>query len=1160
MPNRQKKIEKTELRKYGERRDEKNNTGDTFDLRTRPLAVKYTKSKKTSVFKTRIVEEFTPAGIKKYSENYESKHFKLKETVNNGERNCDEKYEGSQYGFKESTPYEMPMEGGYQGPNRTKLRHNFPMRLNFSDDGDHDESSISLMDTLPASLRVCEKMIYTPKKNLRKKSRDEVKKKEQLEYSLRNSISNGLKLCQKGEEGEGYKLKNEVPEGLKEGRRSEDSQHDELKNIPRGRLRDIERREDLKENGIKNKPEEGLKEDKAEGELSDDQNISHLSNTTTKDTPQDMPGNVEIDHPTDASTTLTLSTTKDSNEIDNPTEVSTKLTLPTMKDSNEIGEPNDGSTTPTLLTTKDSNEIDQPTDTSTGLTHPTTKDSKEIHQPTDTSTGLTHPTTKDNIKEIDRSDENGTKYKYPTMTDLTGGAKASNTTPHNNDKATTSTEKKVESTNNSRRDNYPDKLKGNEEKDTIPNTETYLIGPASNNEQRTKNLYPFASAVSDSRVVSRIDDKKDKSLNIGTEDTHLDVLKEHDKNNVEEDAAGNAETPNDLTESEKKDENPSGSGKHAQPDVGKPDPKDAIDHAMSKYLHQKESGSEKNNHSASASWKYTDPKEKESEEMDQKSNTTLKHPSPHFNVYESESAGTDAESNDSSHITLEEETMEKPAPTISSIDKYPVIEEPEKLKYEHEREDQGGHGASKGRYQNRLSDYARGERRKGEAPRDRYRPRVNDYGEDTNQAKCAQPEDKHSHRINAYEKQEKDQDGRYEEPTGKYRHRLNDCKKEHGEEKDTYGFEESTNDYHHMLNDYHKEHKGEENTKKCEPPRDHYDSRLDDYEKHHEEDEREQRYEESIERHPDGLADYEGRENVEAETVEGGLEKGKLEDEFGESTNDSEPESPSNGLEDAEKAKDKAEESQTKLNVLSTNKEQTKGADSKRGTSYKKNSKGESGSSKESSAEKSHKKVHTRSSNSSSNKRDQNNKNNDKKKTKTRKKRRIEKTTKRRKEEATYLRKNGKRNHGEKKALYVQDNSQLKNYEEGTPRRDDLDSEVLERNRQQSENKDTRKGGKRKTKKTDTSKNTNPYKRRKKYNNRKTRKSEIARAVKYLSDCADFDESAEGGLKKQKSSNKNSNNKESGSKQNDKSDYAEGKKKSSSSREKFKMDDIEISL
>ncbi|KMZ94871.1 hypothetical protein PVMG_02760, partial [Plasmodium vivax Mauritania I] len=244
-------------RKYGKTRGEKNDFGDAFDLRTRSLALKYANSNNSPVFKTRIVEEITPAGFKKYDENYESKLFKFMESVDNGKRDCDEKYEGSRYGFRESSPYEVPWKGGYQGPNLIKLRNNFPMRLNFSDDGDDDEGSTSLMDSLPGSLRACERMIYAPMKKIRKKPKEEVKE-EPSKYPLRNSMSNGLRLYQKGEEGGGYKLKNQIPGGLREGRRSEESRGAELKNKPKGGLEGGEKGEDSPENAIKSKPKGGL--------------------------------------------------------------------------------------------------------------------------------------------------------------------------------------------------------------------------------------------------------------------------------------------------------------------------------------------------------------------------------------------------------------------------------------------------------------------------------------------------------------------------------------------------------------------------------------------------------------------------------------------------------------------------------------------------------------------------------------------------------------------------------------------------------------------------------------------------------------------------------------------------------------------------------------
>ncbi|GAB65947.1 hypothetical protein PCYB_081080, partial [Plasmodium cynomolgi strain B] len=149
--------------------------------------------------------------------------------------------------------------------------------------------------------------------------------------------------------------------------------------------------------------------------------------------------------------------------------------------------------------------------------------------------------------------------------------------------------------------------------------------------------------------------------------------------------------------------------------------------------------------------------------------------------------------------------------------------------------------------------------------------------------------------------------------------------------------------------------------------------------------------------------------------------------------------------------------------------------------------------------------------------------------------------------------KKSKKKSRKKKTLYVEEGSELKNGEEGGAKIENSDSAVSEKNQQQSENKETQKEGKRKRKKGGASKdaksqydsnsesNMESYresnnesknglkkksKKKKKLNNKKRRKLEIARAMKYISDGTDIDESRKEELKKSKSSNKKSNNKE----------------------------------
>ncbi|GAB69362.1 knob-associated His-rich protein [Plasmodium cynomolgi strain B] len=73
-----------------------------------------------------VVTEIKRGGIKEYQENYETKHYKFKENVVDGNKECDEKYEAAQYGFKEKCPYDVENFGENVGPDIFELRKNFP--------------------------------------------------------------------------------------------------------------------------------------------------------------------------------------------------------------------------------------------------------------------------------------------------------------------------------------------------------------------------------------------------------------------------------------------------------------------------------------------------------------------------------------------------------------------------------------------------------------------------------------------------------------------------------------------------------------------------------------------------------------------------------------------------------------------------------------------------------------------------------------------------------------------------------------------------------------------------------------------------------------------------------------------------------------------------
>ncbi|KMZ95481.1 knob-associated His-rich protein, partial [Plasmodium vivax Mauritania I] len=78
------------------------------------------------MLRSRVVTEFKSGGLKEYQENYETKHYKLKENVVDGNKECDEKYEAAQYGFKEKCPYDVGNYGENAGPDIFALRKNFP--------------------------------------------------------------------------------------------------------------------------------------------------------------------------------------------------------------------------------------------------------------------------------------------------------------------------------------------------------------------------------------------------------------------------------------------------------------------------------------------------------------------------------------------------------------------------------------------------------------------------------------------------------------------------------------------------------------------------------------------------------------------------------------------------------------------------------------------------------------------------------------------------------------------------------------------------------------------------------------------------------------------------------------------------------------------------
>ncbi|SBS97017.1 histidine-rich knob protein homolog KPRPC [Plasmodium malariae] len=93
----------------------------------RSLAVLKITTKKPYLKGRLIVKEKIYCGFKEYEENYEMKHYKLKENAEDGNKNCDEKYEATNYTFKEKCPYEIDICSGSPGPDIYELRKRFPI-------------------------------------------------------------------------------------------------------------------------------------------------------------------------------------------------------------------------------------------------------------------------------------------------------------------------------------------------------------------------------------------------------------------------------------------------------------------------------------------------------------------------------------------------------------------------------------------------------------------------------------------------------------------------------------------------------------------------------------------------------------------------------------------------------------------------------------------------------------------------------------------------------------------------------------------------------------------------------------------------------------------------------------------------------------------------
>ncbi|ANQ10465.1 Histidine-rich knob protein-like protein KPRPC [Plasmodium coatneyi] len=138
---------------------------------SRSLSVVRRMGKYNPPLRTRVVKEVTRGGFKEYEEKYESKHYTLKENVDEKNKDCDEKYEAANYGFREKCPYEVNPYTGANGPDILLLKKRFHETLNRDEDDDDDDEAL-LSSKLPGSLDACEGG-YGGKKKRRSKADDE---------------------------------------------------------------------------------------------------------------------------------------------------------------------------------------------------------------------------------------------------------------------------------------------------------------------------------------------------------------------------------------------------------------------------------------------------------------------------------------------------------------------------------------------------------------------------------------------------------------------------------------------------------------------------------------------------------------------------------------------------------------------------------------------------------------------------------------------------------------------------------------------------------------------------------------------------------------------------------------------------------------------------
>ncbi|CAA9990293.1 knob-associated histidine-rich protein, putative [Plasmodium knowlesi strain H] len=124
---------------------------------SRSLSVVRRMGKYNAPLRTRIVKEVTRGGFKEYEEKYETKHYTLKENVDENNKDCDEKYEAANYGFREKCPYEVNPYTGATGPNILLLKKRFHQNLKGEEIDDDDDEEAPLTSKLPGSLEACER-------------------------------------------------------------------------------------------------------------------------------------------------------------------------------------------------------------------------------------------------------------------------------------------------------------------------------------------------------------------------------------------------------------------------------------------------------------------------------------------------------------------------------------------------------------------------------------------------------------------------------------------------------------------------------------------------------------------------------------------------------------------------------------------------------------------------------------------------------------------------------------------------------------------------------------------------------------------------------------------------------------------------------------------